>query len=46
MQAHGAKMRVLSRPEGGAESVLEILEAKAAEEESRQRVAALDVARG
>jgi two-component system, NtrC family, sensor histidine kinase PilS len=34
IQAHGAKIRVASRPEGGAEFVLEILQAKAAEDDS------------
>jgi len=34
IQAHGAKIRVASSPEGGAEFVLEVLEAKAAEDDS------------
>lgn len=46
VQAHGAKIRVVSRPEGGAEFVLEILQAKAAEEESTQGAAALEVSHG
>jgi two-component system sensor histidine kinase PilS (NtrC family) len=34
IQAHGAKIRVASSPEGGAEFVLEVLQAKAAEDDS------------
>ena len=34
IQAHGAKIRVASSPEGGAEFVLEVLQAKAAEDNS------------
>lgn len=34
VQAHGAKIRVASNPGGGAEFVLEILQAKAAEDDS------------
>ena len=34
IQAHGAKIRVASKAEGGAEFVLEILQAKAAEDDS------------
>jgi two-component system sensor histidine kinase PilS (NtrC family) len=34
IQAHGAKIRVASSPEGGAEFVVEVLQAKAAEDDS------------
>ncbi len=45
VQAHGAKIRVVSGPGGGAEFVLEILQAKAAEDESPQ-VATVEASHG
>jgi len=44
--AHGARIRLESRPEGGAEFVLEILQAKAAGADFPQGAAALEMSHG